>query len=438
MYPEFQAKGLGINMKIVVDSLNWISQLGPMVMMPIIILILGLIFRVKINVLVKSALTIGVGFAGVNIVINWFVSQVGPAVQLMVKHWGIQTSIMDVGWPARAAATWAFPLAAVMVFIVLGINILLLVIKKTNTVMVDFWSYNHYIFTAALVYYATDQNVVIALIAGAIDAIISFKLADWTTPLVENYFELEGVNFPTANSVGWAPVAWGLNKLWSVIPGIKSIDARPEKIQKRFGFVGEPLFMGFIIGLIIGILAGENIGQILIIGMSTAATMVLTPKMMQILMEGLLPFANSIKELLNKKFPSSNFTMGVDAALTVANSSAIATGIIMVPITLVLAAILPGNKLLPISDIAYQAMWLSAWPVAFSKGNIFRGVLSTTIITAAVLLIATNLADIHTQLALSGGFKLPSGMTSVSTEDAGTHVIGFIITKISEFLAHLL
>ncbi|HAP6207666.1 TPA: PTS transporter subunit IIC [Enterococcus faecium] len=424
-------------MNIVIDALNWISSLGPMIMMPIIILILGLFFRIKLNTLLKSALTVGIGFAGVNIIINWFISQVGPSVQLMVKNWGIQTSIMDVGWPARAAATWSFPLAAVMVFIILGINVLMLIFKKTNTVMVDFWSYNHYIFVAALVYYATDKNIILAVIFGAIDAIISFKLADWTTPLVEDYFELEGVNFPTANSVGWAPLAWLLNKLWDRIPGLNKVDARPEKIQERFGFVGEPMFMGFVIGLVIGLLAKEPVDKVLILGMSTSATMVLTPKMMQILMEGLLPFANSVKKFLNVKFPGNNFTMGVDAALTVANSSAIATGIIMVPITLVLAAILPGNKLLPISDIAYQAMWLSAWPVAFSKGNIIRGILSTTIITACVLLIATSLAGIHTQLALAGGFQLPAGMTQISTEDAGTHIIGFILMKIAEFISNI-
>ena len=72
-------------MNIVIDALNWISSLGPMIMMPIIILILGLFFRIKLNTLLKSALTVGIGFAGVNIIINWFISQVGPSVQLMVK-----------------------------------------------------------------------------------------------------------------------------------------------------------------------------------------------------------------------------------------------------------------------------------------------------------------------------------------------------------------
>lgn len=223
-------------MNWVVDTLNWISGLGPMVMMPIIIFILGLIFRVKIGTLIKSSLTIGVGFAGVNIVINWFVQQVGPSVHAMVKNWGIQTSIMDVGWPARAAATWAFPLAAVVVFIVLALNIIMIVTKTTNTVMVDFWSYNHYIFTGALVWYIT-KNAIAALVASAVDAAISFKLADWTAPLAQKYFGLEGISFPTANSVGWAPIAWLLDKLWSIIPGINKIDARPEKFKRSLALL---------------------------------------------------------------------------------------------------------------------------------------------------------------------------------------------------------
>ena len=71
--------------------------------------------------------------------------------------------------------------------------------------------------------------------------------------------------------------------------------------------------------------------------MYTAATMLLTPKMMQVLMEGLIPFADAVKELLNKKFEGNNFHIGIDAALTIANPSCIAVGILMVPTTIVLA-----------------------------------------------------------------------------------------------------
>lgn len=97
-------------MQVVIDALNWICGLGPMCMMPIIMFVIGICLRVKIGTLLKCCITTGVGFCGVNLVINTFVAQVGPSVQNMVTRFGLHTDIMDVGWPARAAATWAYPL----------------------------------------------------------------------------------------------------------------------------------------------------------------------------------------------------------------------------------------------------------------------------------------------------------------------------------------
>lgn len=413
----------------VIAALKYIASLGPMVMMPLIVLVIGLIFRQKLSDLVRSALLVGIGFAGVNVTIQFFVSSVGPVVQKMVEIWGLHTDIMGVGWPARAAATWAFPLAAIVVFVILGINILMLTLKLTKCVMVDIWSYNHYIFTAALVWYTT-KNPILAVIAAGIVAAISFKLADWTTPLVEDYFGMQGVSFPTSNSVGWAPIAWLMDKIYSQIPGFRNLKADPEHIQNKFGIFGEPMLMGFIFGCLIGLMARVSPGEVAKLGMITSAALVLIPKMMQILMDGFLPFAEGIRTMLNEKFKGGDFTIGIDAALTVANPSAIAVGILMVPTTLILATVLPGNRLLPIPDIAYQAMWLAAWPVAFSKGNIVRGYVTTIIITAIMLLGATAMAEIHTQLAIAGGFQMPAGMDLISTEDAGTHFIGLIIWKL--------
>ncbi|HBF37725.1 MAG TPA: PTS maltose transporter subunit IIABC [Firmicutes bacterium] len=421
-------------MKLVIDALNWICGLGPMCMMPIIMFIIGLCLRVKIGTLAKCSITTGVGFLGVNLIINNFIGTVGPSVTSMVHLFGLHTDIMDVGWPARAAATWAYPLAAVIVFVVLGINILMLVLKWTKCVMVDFWSYNHFIFTAAICYYASG-SVIIGLIAGAIDAILVFKLADWTQPVVEEAFGLPGVSFPTSNSISWAPLAYLLNKLYDHIPGLNKLNADPETIQKKFGVLGEPLMIGTILGVVFGILGGNDVAGVLKVAMFTAGTMVLTPKMMQILMEGLIPFADAVKELLNKKFAGSNFHIGIDAALTIANPSCIAVGILMVPATIVLAAILPYNRLLPISDIAYMAMWLSAYPVAFSKGNVVRSFISCVIFTGIMLWIASVLAPVHTALAVTGGYKL-AGASLVSTEDAGTHLLSYLLNLVAGLFHH--
>lgn len=399
-------------MQVVIDALNWICGLGPMCMMPIIMFVIGICLRVKIGTLLKCCITTGVGFCGVNLVINTFVAQVGPSVQNMVARFGLHTDIMDVGWPARAAATWAYPLAAVVVFVVLGINILMLVLKATNCVMVDFWSYNHFIF------------------CGAICAIVTFKLADWTQPVVEEEFGLPGVSFPTSNSISWAPLAYLLNKVYDHIPGLNKLKADPESIQKKFGVLGEPLMIGTILGAVFGILGGNDVAGVMTVAMYTAATMVLTPKMMQVLMEGLIPFADAVKDLLNKKFSGNKFHIGIDAALTIANPSCIAVGILMVPTTIILAMVLPFNRLLPISDIAYQAMWLSAYPVAFSKGNVVRSYISCVIFTIIMLFIATSLAPVHTALAVAGGYDL-AGAALVSTEDAGTHLLSYLLSVVA-------
>lgn len=416
-------------MEFIQDALFYIAGLGAMVMMPIMILVIGLILRVKFSTLFKSALLVGIGFAGINLVVGYFVGGVGPAINQMVETWGLQTDIIDVGWPARAAATWAFPLAPVVILVVLGVNVLSLLIKWSRVVMVDFWSYNHFVFAAAITWYLTD-SIPLAIIAAALDAFITFKLAHWTAPIAESYFGLPKISFPTSNSVAWAPLAWGLNKVYDAIPGFRDLKADPQTIQKRFGVFGDPIVMGLVLGALIAILGRQPFASVLIIAMTTAASLYLIPKMMQVLMEGLLPFADAIQEILEKRFKGESFTIGVDAALTLADTAVIATGVLMVPVTLLLAAVLPGNRILPLPDLALMAMWLAAWPVAFSKGNIVRGFITTLICTCILLWIATDLAPIQTSLAVASGFEMPEGVDIVGSQDSGLHLLEWILGRI--------
>ena len=57
-------------MQILYNIFNTILDAGAVVMLPIIITIIGLIFRVKLSKAFRSGLTIGIGFAGINLVIN--------------------------------------------------------------------------------------------------------------------------------------------------------------------------------------------------------------------------------------------------------------------------------------------------------------------------------------------------------------------------------
>lgn len=151
--------------------------------------------RVQISKLIKCCITTGVGFCGVNLVINAFIAQVGPSVQNMVKAFGLHTDIMDVGWLATCSCNMGVSNGCSCRICSIRIKYFnVSAFKLTNCVMVDFWSYNHFIFCAAICYYASG-SAIIGLICGAVCVTVTFKLADWTQPVVEEAFGLPGVSF---------------------------------------------------------------------------------------------------------------------------------------------------------------------------------------------------------------------------------------------------
>lgn len=49
---------------------QYILNMGPTVILPITIVVLGMIFRIKFTKALKSGLTIGIGFVGINLVVK--------------------------------------------------------------------------------------------------------------------------------------------------------------------------------------------------------------------------------------------------------------------------------------------------------------------------------------------------------------------------------
>ena len=57
------------------NALQWFVDLGSIVVLPILIFIFGIILGTKPSKAFTSALTVGVGFVGLNLVIEWKVKQ---------------------------------------------------------------------------------------------------------------------------------------------------------------------------------------------------------------------------------------------------------------------------------------------------------------------------------------------------------------------------
>ena len=78
---------------------------------------------------------------------------------------------------------------------------------------------------------------------------------------------------------------WILDK----IPGIRDIDVNTDMLQEKFGVFGEPMIIGTVIGLVIGVLAGYDVTGVLQLAVSLGAVLVLIPRMASLLMEACCP-----------------------------------------------------------------------------------------------------------------------------------------------------
>lgn len=418
----------------VLAVVQYILNMGPTVILPITILILGLIFKIKFSKALKSGLTIGIGFVGINLVVNLLTTTLGPAAQAMVERFGLSLTIIDVGWPMTASATWASPVAPLLIPICLIVNLILIYFNKTKTLNIDLWNYWHFIVAGATGYIVTGSYVWAIICAIIMECLVLYT-ADKTAPYVQDFYGLEGICLPTGSTTSFAPLGYLVGKLVEKIPGINKLNADPDSIQKRFGIFGEPMMMGIILGLILGTLAGYEVSEIFNVGMSMGAVMFLMPRMVKILMEGLVPISEAVRDFLQEKYEGRDLYIGLDAALATGHPSVLSTALILVPITLFLAVILPGNKVLPFGDLATIPFYV-AFIVCFRKGNIVQSVITGTIVLAISLFMATNYAPVHTEL-LQQANMMPAGAAVVSSIDTGGNLFKWAILKLSQIVSGL-
>ncbi|CHI87894.1 PTS system galactitol-specific transporter subunit IIC [Salmonella enterica subsp. enterica serovar Typhi] len=387
---------------------QYVLGFGPTVLLPLVLFFLALFFKVKPAKALRSSLIVGIGFVGIYAIFDILTSNVGPAAQAMVERTGISLPVVDLGWPPLAAITWGSPIAPFVIPLTMLINVAMLALNKTRTVDIDMWNYWHFALAGTLVYYSTG-SFVLGLSAAAIAAIVVLKLADWSAPLVAKYFGLEGISLPTLSSVVFFPIGLLFDKIIDKIPGVNRIHIDPENVQKKMGIFGEPMMVGTILGVLLGIIAGYDFKHILLLGISIGGVMFILPRMVRILMEGLLPLSEAIKKYLNAKYPGrDDLFIGLDIAVAVGNPAIISTALILTPISVFIAFLLPGNKVLPLGDLANLAVMASMIVLA-CRGNIFRAVITAIPVIIADLWIATKIAPFITGMAKDVNFKMAEG-----------------------------
>lgn len=355
-----------------------IIKAGPTVLLPLIIFALAMFFRVPFGKALHSSLVVGAAFIGLKVIIEFMAKNLGPATKAMVAEMGVHLNVIDMGFGTVAAIGWSSPLVPAIVLGIMLLNVVLLVLNKTNTLSVDIWNYHHGLSMGAFVYLDTG-NPVLAVSAGLFTALVMLKMSDWASPLISNYYKIEGVTIPALHAL--------------------------------MGPLGQPLVIGLILGAGIGLCAGYSGYKSLGLGINMAAAMLLLPKMTGLFVEGLKPISARAKEITGKKLKGRKIFIGLDPAILFGDPAVITTALLMVPILIVMAILLPSNNFLPFADLG-ALPYKVAMCVAVTNGNIFRSLLLCTTAFVPYFYFGTWTGAMVTAAAQAAGLgdTIPEGM----------------------------
>jgi len=397
------------------------------VILPVFMLVLAVIARMKIRDAILAAIKIGVGFAGVFVIFTFFVTQITPAIRAIISLRGLDYPVADVGWPPLAAITWSSSLTPLLIPLIMLVNLVMLLTRMTKTLYIDLWNYWHFALMGVLILNVT-QNIFLAVASSVLIAIYIIKTAEWSAPYVKREMDLDGIAISPLSVTGLLPYAAVLDAIFDRIPLIRKLDWNPgrnRKDGKEANLLQEPMVIGILVGIALSLLAGYGIKQILETSINIGAVMFLLPRCGGLIGEGMGTVSLAFKELMERKFSSMRgLSIAMDTGILMTNPSVIATGLILIPVSLAVAFILPGNRVIPLGDLP-NLISIMSLTVLIMKGNVIRSVLAGIPVVATFLLFSSKMAPLYTSQALAVGMDLGTGTGEITAFTDGGNQMRF-------------
>lgn len=391
-------------MEALLQGVQYVLNLGSTVMLPIFIIILGLIFGMKIDKALISGLMVGIGLGGLSLIVSSLMSTITPAVNYYTVL-GEGFTYAEIGWTAVAAASWAAPFAALVIPTGILVNFLLLKFKVIKVMNVDIWNFVNFLMPGSMAY-ALSGSFWLGYLVSMILCVVTLFMADRIADKWQEYFGLEGTTCSTFAQMAFClPVAILVEKLFNVIPGLKNVHLDVDKLSNKIGVWGNPAVIGLFVGCLLGILTKQTVAGVLTMGMGIALVMVLMPRMVSLLMEGLAPLGNAARDKMKDYFGADRqFVVGMDIALALGDPCAITSAVILVPVLILFALFIPAIKFFPTSCLS-TIIYFAALPSMIHKGDLLRTIVSTALLELFFMLCASIFAPEATKMLVTLGVE---------------------------------
>jgi PTS system galactitol-specific IIC component len=312
----------------------------------------------------------------------------------LAKNTGLNLPALDLGWTGAASITWSWSYAFVFFAVVLSVNFVMLILNWTKTLNVDMWNVWGKALTAYLVYFISG-SLLAGFITAIVQVILELKMGDMFQRHIEDLTGIPLVTVTHLMNIS-AVLLLPINVIMDKIPFFNR-RADTKALKKKIGIFSENSVMGFLIGLGLGLAAAYGVSGSLNLAIQIATAMALFPMISKMFMQSLSPLADAMSEMMKKRFKDREVYIGLDWPVLAGRSEIWVTAILLVPVFIGYAIILPGNAVLPLAGIINYSIAVGG--LLLTGGNLVRMLIMGVISMPIYLYAATYLTPILTGLA---------------------------------------
>lgn len=375
-------------------------QLGAPATMFLVLSVLAIVMKVKPGKAVEGGIKLAIALTGMGAVIGLLTDAFTPALQDFVRSTGIQLSITDVGWAPLATITWGSVYTLYFLLILVLVNIIMLLVNKTNTLNVDIFNVWHPAIIGLLVMYYSDDNLLLATSLVVLIGVMKFINADLMKPTFNELLNMPSTNPTTTTHLNFMlnPLIMVFDKIFDALfPFIDKYDFDAATLNKKIGFWGSKFAIGVYLGIFVGILGQQSVKEIFVLAFTGGMCLELFSVIGTWFIAAVEPLSQGITNFMSARLKGRKFNIGIDWPFVAARAEMWAAANVLAPIMLVMAMFLPGNKILPLGGII--AIGLTPALLVVTRGKVLRMIIIGVFMLPVFLWSGTAIAPFVTETA---------------------------------------
>ena len=187
--------------------------------------------------------------------------------------------------------------------------------------------------------------------------------------------------------------------------------------------------LGFLVGVFIGLIGGQNVMDSVAIGAKMSAVLVLLPKIAGVLIEGLNPLSIAIRKFMQKRHgEGKELIIGMDVATGIGEPCGITVAVLIIPIIIIIALICPWIKSFPALLLGGTIYW-SVIASMVNKKNVLRALVTVALFVTVATTFATLFASQCEAIILAAGLETGAsgGITCIGLTDRVGSILALLI-----------